>query len=151
MAVSFTADEITKFVNTLAKEINVNGKISSKYTINDNFIHTKTLKQALVTTINKGTNVTGIYNQHGLLHGMSAFERSHMQSQYAKLELEIITNLTTKLKMNEGIHKLYESLKNEHEVLYGRYEMLRVQYVRIRTKKNVIDPLCVHCGTGTPV
>lgn len=137
---------INDFIEKITDDIKLN-QVKGKYTVNAVVHNTKKLKYLLRKV--RGGEVLGAHINQCTHHGISAFERSHMQSQYAKLELEI-TTLTSRLKLYDGTLKLYDSLKSEYEVLYGRYEMLRVQYVRIRTKKMVSTPPAFIAGRGHP-
>ena len=54
--------------------------------------------------------------------------------------VEYIKQLNSKMHAMQQVVDQYKKLRGEHEVLFGRYEMLRVQYVRLRTRRMTATP-----------
>lgn len=55
--------------------------------------------------------------------------------------IEYIKQLNKKMQDMQGVVDTHKQLRSDYDVLLGRYEMLRVQYVRLRTRRMTPTPL----------
>ncbi|KAI9549664.1 hypothetical protein GHT06_003850 [Daphnia sinensis] len=64
-------------------------------------------------------------------------ETSNMANPECARYVDYINVQNSKIASLNEYKVMYEKLRNEYDVLLGRYEMLRLQYVRVRTEKSV--------------